>query len=96
VRALKKLLTLERQVMDDTSKNLPPTQVAFSADDRLESVIARCEKFIGCHIVNGGALDARLIFAVERHFPGLQVTTLAIALSRFLAGVGADPVERMQ
>jgi hypothetical protein len=35
----------------------------MNADDCLEHVIARCEEFIGCHIVNGGALDERLAFA---------------------------------
>jgi hypothetical protein len=55
------------------------------ADERLEHDIDRVTKFIARHIFVGGALDAHLIFGVELNFPGLELTTFALALSRFLA-----------
>lgn len=71
--------------MVDISKKQSATQASLSADDRLENEIERVTKFIARHIFVGGALDAHLIFGVELNFPGLEVTTLALALSRFLA-----------
>ena len=56
-----------------------------SADERLERDIEQVTTFIARHIFVGGALDAHFIFGVELNFPGLELTTLLIALSRYLA-----------